>query len=155
MTKKPDFDLSAAHKYFSGDCFNKAWELLNKPDRTAEEDEQMLRLSLASHWHWTQREDCTPTSISVAHWQTARIYAVLGQAENARRYAQMCLAASQGDDIPPFYLGYAYEALARAELAVGDRGKMEEYLEEAQRTADSIDDPDEKKWLLDDLGTIK
>ena len=153
--KKPDFALDAAHKHFSVGCFNEAWELLDKPDRSAKENEQMLRLSLASHWHWTQREDCTPTNISIAHWQTSRIYAVLGQVENARRYAQMCLAASQGDDIAPFYLAYAYEAMARAELVAGNREKMEKYLGQAQRVADTVSDPEAKKWLLDDLGTIK
>ena len=50
----------------------------------------MLRLSLATTWHWTQRPDCTSTNLSIGYWQTARIYALLGQAENARRYAQMC-----------------------------------------------------------------
>jgi hypothetical protein len=56
----------------------------------------MIRLSLASHWHWTQREDCAVTNISVAYWRTSRIYAVLGQAENARRYAEMCLEPVRG-----------------------------------------------------------
>jgi hypothetical protein len=155
MTNKPDFDLEAAHKHFSVACFNKAWELLDKPDRSAEEDEQMLRLSLTSHWHWTQRIDCAPTNISVALWQTSRIYAVLGQAKNAKRYAEMCLAVSQGDDIPPFYLGYAYEAMARAELVASNRKQMQLYLAKAQRAADKVSDPEEKKWLLEDLATVK
>ena len=32
--------------------------------RTSEEEDKMLQLSLASLWHWTQREDCTPTNLS-------------------------------------------------------------------------------------------
>jgi hypothetical protein len=115
----------------------------------------MIRLSLASHWHWTQREDCAVTNISVAYWRTSRIYAVLGQAENARRYAEMCLAASQGDDVSPFYLGYAYEAMARAELVAGNREQMEQYLGQAQRVADRVPGPEEKKWLLEDLAVTK
>ncbi len=155
MTEKPKFDLDAAHKHFSVACFNQAWALLDKPDRTAEDDEQMVRLSLASHWHWTQREDCEPTNISVSYWQTSRIYAVLEQAENARRYAQKCLDVSQGEDISSFYLGYAYEAMARAEQVAGNREEMGKYLEEARRVAETIADPEEKKWLVDDLESIK
>jgi hypothetical protein len=59
MTDKSEFDRTAAHRYFSANCFNKAWTLIDKEDRTPEEDQQMIRLNQASIWHWTQREDCT------------------------------------------------------------------------------------------------
>ncbi len=151
----PVLDLDAAHQYFSVECFNRAWELLDKPERSAEEDEQMIRATLASHWHWTQREDCTATNISVAYWQTSRVYAVLGQVKNARRYANLCLAVSKGDDVPPFYLGYAYEALSRAELVAGNAEKTEQYRVEALRVAETLPDPEAKQWLLDDLATLE
>ena len=154
MTEKPELDVEAAHKHFSAACYNQAWELLDKADRSAEEDEQMLRLSVASHWHWTQRKDYTATSASVAYWQTSRIYAVLGQAENARRYARLCLTASKEEGVESFYLGYAHEALARAEQLAGNREEMAAHLDEARRIADQVADPDAKKWLLDDLDGI-
>ena len=154
MTDKPEFDLDAANRYFSAECFNRAWDLMLKANRTPEEDQQMIRLSLASHWHWTQREDCTTTNASIGYWQTSRIYALLGQADNARRYGQLCLAASQGEGILPFYLGYAYEALARAESVAGNREKTAEYLREARRVAETMPNPEAKKQLLGDLDTI-
>lgn len=150
----PGFDVNTAHKYFSVECFNRAWELLEKPDRSPEENEQMVRLSLASHWHWTQREDCTPGNISAAYWQTSRIYAVLDQAENARRYAEMCLTASQADDVGSFYLAYAFEAMARAAQLGGSYDEMKRYLREARQTADAIADEQARSWLLADLDTI-
>jgi len=155
MTTKPDFDVGAAHKYFSAQCFNQAWDLIEKPDRSPEQDAEMIRLNQASHWHWTQREDCNDTSLSVGYWQASRIYALLGQADNARRYGQLCLDHSQGDDVPPFYLGYAYEALARAESVAGNREKAEKYLAQARTAADAVTDPDSKKFLVDDLDAIK
>ena len=91
MSEQPDFDHPAAHRYFAAECYNRAWDLINKPDRTPEENEQMLRLSLASHWHWTQRSDYAAENVSIAYWQTSRIYTLLGQADNARRYARLCL----------------------------------------------------------------
>lgn len=63
--------------------------------------------------------------------------------------------ASQGDDVSPFYLGYAYEAMARAELVAGNREQMEQYLGQAQRVADRVPGPEEKKWLLEDLAVTK
>lgn len=155
MSKEPEFDVNAAHRFFSGQCFNKAWDLIDRADRTPQEDEEMIRLSQASIWHWTQREDCTATHMSTGYWQASRIYAILGQADNARRYGQLCLDASRGEDVAPFYLGYAYEALARAEAVAGNRAKTEQYLTQARQIAEQVPDADSKKWLLDDLGTIK
>ena len=154
MTAKNDHDQRYEHKYVSANCFNKAWDLIDKADRTSAEDEEMIRLSLASHYHWTQRDDYSPTSASIGHWQTSRIYAILGQVENTRRYGQLCLEASRAEDVPPFYLGYAYEALARAEAVGGDREKSEKFIIEAKAAAENIEKPEDRKPLLDDLGTI-
>jgi len=154
MSTEPEFDVAAAHKYFSVFCFNAAWDLIEKADRTPEEDEEMVRLTLASAWHWTQREDCNDTNLSVSYWQASRIYAILGQAENARRYAQLCLDISKGPDVGSFYLGYAYEALARAEAVGGDHAKAKAYTSEAKNAAEHVTDADSRKWLLDDLATI-
>ena len=154
MAENNKLDQKAAHKYFSANCFNNAWDLIDKTDRTPAEDEQMIRLNLASHYHWTQRDDYTPTNASIGHWQTSRIYALLGQAENAKRYGQLCLEASQAEDVPPFFLGFAYEALARAEAVGGDREKSEEFIREAKAAAEKVGKPEDKKSLLDDLATI-
>jgi hypothetical protein len=155
MTQHPDFDLTLAHRHFAVECYNQAWDLINKADRTPEEDEQMIRLSLASHWHWTQRADCTQENLSIAYWQTSRVYAVLGQAENARRYAWLCLEESRGEGVPLWCLGYAYEALARTELVADDQTLMNEYLREALRVAETLTDHETQQMLLADLETIK
>lgn len=154
MTQAPEFDLAAAHRYFAADCFNKAWDLMDKDDRTSEEDDEMLRLSLASHYHWTQRPDYDATVASVAYWQTSRIYALLGRAQDARRYGELCLQASRQDGVGAFYLGYAYEALARAAALAGDAGQAQVYIVEAQRCAEAVADADDRQALLDDLGAI-
>ena len=153
MTEKPGFDVTAAHKHFSAQCFNMAWGLIDKPDRTPEEDEQMICLSLASLWHWTQREDCTRRNMSIGYWQASRIYALVGQAEFARKYGLLSLEYSTEKE--PFYMGYAYEALARAESVAGNREKMEEHLVKARGLVENISDVESRKILLADLDGIK
>jgi hypothetical protein len=154
MTEHPELDITAAHRFFSVECFNRAWDLIDKNLRTPEEDDQMLQLGMVSLWHWQQRPDCSQQSLSVGCWQVSRIFSLLKQAGNARRYGLLCLEASQAQEVSPFYLGYAYEALARAEMVAGDTAKKEEYLKKARETADRIEDPEEKKLLLADLETI-
>ncbi len=154
MGKTSSFDTHTAHRYFSAECFNRAWDLIDKPLRTSEEERSMLQLGLASLWHWTQRPDCTPTSLSVGYWQVARIFALLGQADMARQYGQACFQVSQGEGILPFYLGYAYEALARAEAVAGNKAGKDEYLALARRVSEKITDPEARGQLLSDLATI-
>jgi len=154
MNETPGFDLDKAHRYFSAECFNRAWDLIDKPSRTPEEDRQMLQLGLASLWHWSQRPDHTPINLSVGHWQVSRIYSLLGMADEARRYAGLSLQYAQDGGDFPFYLAYAYEALARAESVGGDKARMMEYLQQARALSDRVPDPDDKKQLLADLASI-
>jgi hypothetical protein len=148
----PDFDLQAAHRYFSVECFTKAWELIDKPSRTPAEEVEMVHFCLVSLWHWTQRTDCSRENLSIGYWQASRVYALVRQPENARRYGQLCLEASQGEG--PFFLGYAYEALARAERLAGNQAQAAAHLAEAQRWAAQVPTEDDRQLLLNDLATI-
>ena len=154
MANEPGFDLAAAHKYFSAKCFNQAWDLIGKTNRTPAEDHEMIALCLASMWHWSQREDCTPTTMSIGYWQASRIYALLGQAENAMRYARLCLSVSHASDVLPLYLGYAYEAMARAASIAKDPDQTADFLAKARRVASAVPDPVERGQLLEDLESI-
>jgi hypothetical protein len=151
MADAPEFDVTAAHRYFSADCFNRVWALLDNPERTPREEQEMVELCLASVWHWTKREDCTDTNMSIGYWQASRVYATIGLANEARRYGELCLAASRGPDVLPFFLGYAHEALGRAELVAGNADRAREHLAESRRIAEGLPNPDAKKQLLADL----
>ena len=149
-----DFDAAKAHGFFSVDCFNNTWGLIDKVDRTPEEDEQMLLLAMASLWHWTQRDDRTDTNLSVGYWQVSRVHALRGHASEASRYGQLALDTAQRGEADAFTFGYAYEALARAASIGGDAEQKTTYLAEAQAAADRVEDEEAKSWLLDDLKTI-
>ena len=155
MAKKTNIDLQAAHKYFSAECFNQAWDWIDKPRRNKTEEDKMLQLSLASLWHWTQREDCTATNLSVGYWQVSRVFSLLRQAENAKQYGELCLETANREGVEPFYRGYAYEALARAEMVAGNEDEMEKYLILAHQVAAKLVDSEEKKGLLRDLSKIR
>ena len=146
------FDVIAAHRYFSTDCFNRAWDLMEKQGRSQEEDEEMVRLNQSSLWHWTQRPDCTKKNLSVGYWQASRIHVILKRVEAARHYAQLCLHTSEHE--APFYLAYAYETLARTEKLAGNPALAQTYSTEAQRLTDSVVDADERKLLVADLATL-
>jgi hypothetical protein len=155
MAPKPDFDTAAAHKYFAAHCFNACWPLIDQPARTVEQAEQLIALGHASLWHWTQRADCTPKNLSIAHWILSRIYAVLGDAPMAQRYAGSCLRISMEGGVAPLFLAFAYEALARAAMVQRDWQTVGEYLRQADEIAEQVTDPEDRKNLMADLKTVR
>jgi hypothetical protein len=46
------FDESRAHRWFAVEFNNLAWDLLEKPDRTAEDDERLRHAAHAACLHW-------------------------------------------------------------------------------------------------------
>ncbi|MBM4362397.1 MAG: hypothetical protein FJ104_06930 [Deltaproteobacteria bacterium] len=155
MATPPEFDAAAAHRYFAAHCFNSAWPLIDKAERTPEEETQLLALGHASLWHWTQRADCTDKSLSVGHWMLSRIYSVLREPAGARRYAESCLRMSGRPLVEPFYLAFAHEAVARAAALREDWATVSTSLRAARELAEQVADPANRKLLLDDLSTVR
>jgi precorrin-6B methylase 1 len=65
------------------------------------------------------------------------------------------LQTSQAEGVEPFALGFAYEALARAEAVAGNRAQMEAYLERARKVCETMTDEDDRQQLLKDLETVR
>ena len=114
----------------------------------------MLRLSMASCWHWTQRPDCTSQQLSIGYWQISRIHSMLGRSIEARRYGELCLAVSHDTAVAPFSLAYAYEALARASALAKNEAMKLEYIDLANKVIETMSDGEMKTMLLNDLATI-
>lgn len=148
-----DVDITAAHRYFSVWCFNQAWDLIEKPDRTEDDDRLMVVLSQASIFHWLSRSDCTDRNRSIGYWQASRIQALLGNAQEAKRYADICFGYSGA--LEPFYLGYAYEALARAASLANDRSALADYLARAETSSAQVSNEADRRLLAADLEQLK
>jgi hypothetical protein len=152
MSSPDPFDPVPAHRVFAGDCFNRAWDLLVKSDRTADEDELMAHLAHASVWHWLNHPECTARHLSIGYWQLSRVYAVLKRPAEARRHAETCLRHSQNE--LPFYLAYAHEALARSAGLNGDAEGKRTQLQSARDLLPAIADAADREALENDLMTI-
>lgn len=151
--KAPNFDIAEAHRYFAADCFNRVWELLDNPGRGEDDHVRMVALAHASLWHWTARSDCTSQNLSIAYWLLSRVYATVGNAAEARRHGLLCLRHSGEES--PFYLAYAHEALARAELLAGDDAVAQHHLQTARDLAELVTDAGDRAALEKDLATIR
>ena len=145
-----------AHRQFSVQCFNQAWDYIEMSERTAEENETMLLLAHASLWHWTQRDDCKPVHQSIGYWQLSRVHALVpGLADLACHYARKCINFSETEGLAPFYLGYGYEALARAEQLVGNPSTAQSAEQHARDLLNRIEDREAREILERDLNQLK
>lgn len=146
------FDIQEAHRWFSAECFNDTWTLIDKRDRTPEQDGEMVLGAMTSLWHWSQRPDCTPRNLSVGHWQVSRVLALTGQGVAALHHARRSLVLADG--LEPIYLGYAHEAMSRAASILRNEAEFHEHLSMALGYADQVSDDQERQVLedcLDDL----
>jgi len=139
------------HEVFAANCFNKCWTFFDKADRTDEDTEDMLLVAQTSLWHWKQRTDCEPVNLSVGYWQISRAYALAENAPMALQFARKCLAVSESGKLSPFFLGYAHEALARADLLAGNTAAAKGHLADAQQQLAAVANKDEIQLLGADL----
>ncbi|MDF1851059.1 MAG: hypothetical protein P1U85_09510 [Verrucomicrobiales bacterium] len=146
---------SESHQYFSAHCFNEVWRLLEIPQRSEEESLLMRDAAHASLYHWKQREDCQPQNLSIGLWALARVYAVLEKGEEAMQYASACIELSETEDLAPFYLGYAFEAAARAAQSAGNTRERDEHLKKATQLLALVESEEERSMLEADLVDLK
>jgi hypothetical protein len=140
------------HKKLAISLFNKVWGLLESPDRTEEENLEMIHMVHTSRYHWGIAGQ--PVNLSRGEWQISRVYTVLNRAEpalfHAKRNLEICLSNKIGD----FDLAFAYEALARAYQIAGDEENVRQYKKLAFEASEEIAKEEDKKVVLNDLASI-
>lgn len=134
------------------ESFNKVWELLDKPQRSTDEDDAMLHGAHASRYLWGMVGE--PVNLARGEWQVSRVNAVLKRQEPARYHAQRCLDICLANGIGDFDLAYAYEALARAYAIAGDTTQRENFYQLALQAGQLISDADDKKLFASDLKSV-
>jgi hypothetical protein len=140
------------HRKFATSLFNQTWDLLDKEDRTQEENDRMIHAAHASRYHWG--EIGTALEFERGEWQISRVYAVLGRTEAAIYHAQRCLTICKGNGIGDFDIAFAYEGLARGYAVAGDAGKSREYIKLAHQAAEEIEEEGNREYFLSELRTV-
>lgn len=132
--------------------FNGTWTLMEKENRTREEDDAMIHMAHASAHHW--RQIGQPQNLARGEWQCSRVYAVLRRAEPCLHHARRVLELCQEHGLRDLDLAFAYEALARGHAIAGDAGQARECTEQALAAAEDIAEADDRELLVTDLETI-
>ena len=152
MTGEHKATEQESHRKFAVDLFNLVWDLLDKGERTKEEDDRMVHAAHASRFHWGELG--TPLEFERGEWQISRVYAMLNRPQAAIYHAQRCLDICTVNQIGDFDLAFAYEALARAYAIAGESAKSREYIRLAEQAGEQIEDEGNREYFLGELGTV-
>jgi DNA-binding transcriptional MerR regulator len=153
MTTAPASLDAASHRQLAVDLFNHVWTLLEMPDRTPMQDDEMLHAAHASRHHWGVVG--TAENVGRGEWQCSRVYAVLGRAEPALWHARRYLALCEEHGIADWDLAFAHEAIARALAVAGDHEGGRAEVARARELAADIAEDEDRELLLSDLATIE
>jgi len=149
MISQEEKDL---HRKWAIQLFNETWDLIEKKDRTGDDDSQMLEKAYASLYHW--RQVGTKLNLVRGYWQVSRVHAILGQGDSAYFYGilgvELCEAEGYGD----FDLAFAYESVARAEKCRGNSETMNSWFDRGQAAAENIAKEQDKKYFLSELVSV-
>jgi tetratricopeptide (TPR) repeat protein len=137
------------HRKIARDCFNKAWNYLDKKDRDTNDEQQMLNLAHASRYHWSFVGK--PENLAVGDWQISRIYAVLNQPHLALHFARSALEICQKNNLSE-YLVSAYEGMARAYAVAKDHSSARNYISKAREQLGTLTrGGEDRKIYLDQI----
>jgi len=141
-------------RQLGAELFNKTWTLMEKTERTPEENDEMIHCAHASAYHWIQVG--TAANRSRSEWQCSRVHAILGQVEQALWHARRCLdiVEANPDVMKDWDLPSAYEAMARAHMVAGDREQARHYYELGNSATALIEDEDDRRIIEADFATI-
>jgi hypothetical protein len=142
------------HRRLAVDLFNFVWTLLEKPERTREDEDTMIHAAHASRYHWG--EAGTAVNLARGEWQVSRVYATLARAEPALHHARRCLELCQEHEaeLDDFDLPYAYEALARAHAVARNGEEARRYARLAREAGERIAEADDREHFLEDLASL-
>ena len=124
------------------------WNLLEKEGRNDREDARMISFAHASLYHWRKSHKYKPINEQRGQWLLSHVYAVLGKSKEALSYAKKTQKLTIEQDLKDSDRAYAYEALARANAAIGAKYECLKNLWNAQVVVSDISNEEDKKYFI-------
>ncbi len=137
------------HRSLAASLFNFTWDLMEKAQRSADEDRLMVHAAHASRFHWQVAG--APVNWARGEWQLSRVYWMLGRAQEAREAAQASLNLCENHDLGPFDTAFAHEALARALALLGRSDDKTRHVAIGRRLAALMPAGGDRQWVEDNL----
>jgi tetratricopeptide (TPR) repeat protein len=151
MVDKTRFTLDEAHLHFAKSLNGETWNLLDKENRTTDDNELMLAAAFASHYHWLHAGK--EVHRQRGEYMIARVYLAVGNWQEALSHATRCLELTDQfkGQMEDFDVAFAYEMAARTNAANGLLDLARRYRDMARKASDQIKNNEDRDIFLADL----
>lgn len=154
MSERPSpDDISQWQKRFAVACNNRAWELIERADRTPSEVHEMLHAAHASAWHWARVG--TALNEARANMLLGLAHALVGDGPLGLRYAMLAFNYFNEHEAPDWEQAFAHAALAAAAKGAGDAALHAEHYAEAERLGLAIADDQDRDIFMRSFTQIR
>lgn len=132
---------------------NQTWSLLDKKDRSEQDDIRMINYAKASLYHWRKSDKYSIVNEQRGKWLISHVFAILWKSDEALSYAKQTLKITEDNNLKDFDLAYAYEAMARAYSISDNKHESKEWYNKAKISGDLIEGEKDKEYFLLDLNS--
>jgi hypothetical protein len=140
------------HHFFAVEAFNRAWDLIDQPKRSPEQEQELLQLAFTSRWHWGRIGGAE--QIATGDWQVALAASRIGMADLALRFAASGLAVGEANGFRGWRLASLHEGMARACAGAGDEAGYEHHRDACTAALAEEPDPSNRELIESQLGSI-
>jgi hypothetical protein len=144
---KADWRLSLAKAAFNGAC-----DLIDREDRTAADDREMLVRTAAAHYLWEPIGG--DEQKVVADWQVAHVLSWLGCGDLALRFAEAALQRAEENNWSDWRLASCFEGMARAHAILGNSHERDRYAEKCRAVLTTLKDEEDREIVAGQLSTV-
>jgi tetratricopeptide (TPR) repeat protein len=137
------------HRSQAVTAHQEAWELLDRADRSRDEDAELVADAFASAYHWARANGRTAANAARGDYLIAKALLAVGRPEAALDWADRCLQACRDHGLVDFDLAYALEVRARSLWAL-DRTEEAE-VDWAAALAVPIAEAEDEEWFARDV----
>lgn len=142
------------HKNLGIKFFNGTWVLIDKENRSKDEDLQMIQMAHQSLHHW-RNGGGTPLNLARGEWLISHMYSVLGMGEPALNHAISYQNQVIENRFGDFDLVFVYEALAYAYKLLDMDELKEEALNKGYTLIDQVEKQGDKDYCKSQLDLLK
>lgn len=139
-------EINSWHKYFAVNCNNEAWNLIDKPERTAAEERQMLYLAFTAAFHWSKigtRINYARAEILLAH-----ALSLVDNGDQAMQYALSALSFFEAGNGEDWDLAFAHLEASLAAATQGDQQQHRLHYQKAHELGEAIHEPEDQKIFM-------
>jgi len=142
-------EVARWHRRFAVELFNRSWDLLEQADRSPDDDAEMVAAAFGSAYHWGVVG--TDENRALGDHQIAKVASHAGLPAVALHYARRALEAIEIGHFGDWQVAAAYEGMARACAAAGDRSGRDYWVQRCTIALGAVPDAADRSVVAEQL----